>query len=313
MPSISKLEYRSIQENFSCLNDLLALIRLGSSVIQSESDMYDLTLSALSRLSSSNIVYAEPSLNIGLLMNPLVSPDKIIKSITAASSQVETLYNIKINWLLEFSRFRDIQAQISIVNSISLYKDYFIGIGLAENEYDNPSRNLEGLFQLARNLGFCGLDGKNATAHTGEETPPQYIIETLEYLKVSRIDHGIRAIEDVELMKKLGNEKFPIAMAPISNKKLMILDRFFEGRYIYPEFIDYGCSVSINSDDPGPLDKNLNDNFIDFYQNFNGENKDQVLVQLIKNGFTSSFLSQSEKSHWSLEIDRKYKDLIDNL
>ena len=97
MPSISKLEYRSIQENFSCLNDLLALIRLGSSVIQSESDMYDLTLSALSRLSSSNIVYAEPSLNIGLLMNPLVSPDKIIKSITAASSQVETLYNIKIN------------------------------------------------------------------------------------------------------------------------------------------------------------------------------------------------------------------------
>lgn len=307
IPSLSKSEYQLTQSNFSCLNDLLSLIYLNLSVVQSEQDLFDLTVSALSNFQSQNVVYIEPSINIRMFSHQFLSPSQITRVLSSAASEVQSNSNVQINWILEFSRCLPVDLQVNTLNSISAYNSNFIGVGIAENEYQGPSKGFEKLFDLARNLGFCGKEGKNVTAHTGEETPAEYIQETLQYLKPFRIDHGVRAYEDQGLMKILGEKAFPIAMAPISNKKLKVLDRFCQGVHVFSEFVKCGCTVSINSDDPGAFNQGINENFQEFYDEYQGDDKDLVMVELVKNGFKSAFMPDSEKQAWIQEIERKVK------
>ncbi|OMJ85038.1 hypothetical protein SteCoe_13760 [Stentor coeruleus] len=302
-PEISLEEYQSIQQNFNCLDDLLKLIRLNFSVINSASDYYSLAMDGLSVLKSQNVVYAEPAFNIISLTNPSISPSAILDTLTQVAIDMETLHNIKINWLLEFSRGDCLEEQFKLLSSISSYKDIFKGIGVAANEFNHPSRDLKPIYDLARNLGFCGLDGKYTTAHTGEEAPVNFVHETLDYLNVERIDHGIRTIDDPLLVKKLGERHFPIAMAPISNRKLKVLERFCPNRNVYEEFYKAGCCVSINSDDPGLLNSWINESLTEFYNDYKSEDKDTAIVEVVKNGFRSAFLSEEEKQRWIREID----------
>ena len=66
--------------------------------------------------------------------------------------------------------------------------------------------------------------GFNAVAHAGEEGPPEYIWQALDLLKVSRIDHGVRCVEDTRLVERLATEKIPLTVCPLSNVKLRVFN-----------------------------------------------------------------------------------------
>src|SRR3546814_10056689 len=73
------------------------------------------------------------------------------------------------------------------------------------------------LFERARDLDF------RVVAHAGEEGPPEYVWSALDDLQVARIDHGIRAIEDPDLMVELARRKVPLTVCPLSNLRLCVV------------------------------------------------------------------------------------------
>ena len=70
----------------------------------------------------------------------------------------------------------------------------------------------------------CRELGLHLVAHAGEEGPPAYIRSALDVLKVERIDHGVRCVEDPALVQRLARERMPLTVCPLSNVKLCVFD-----------------------------------------------------------------------------------------
>ena len=302
---LSREEYRGLQKNFSCLTDLLTMIDLGMESLVSPAVLHDLVYHSFSKYSEQSVVYVESAINIRVFQSSHFSISQAVNALSEAASRLLSVNGLKVNFLLEYNRCLDIDTQMNTLNSMYTYNTHFRGVAVASDEFKNPSRNLKPLYDQARVYGFCGPDGKYATAHSGEETPSSYVQETLDYLGVIRIDHGIRAFEDPLLINRIVNEKIGLAMAPISNRMLKVLDRFCGGKWIFGDVYKRGCRISINSDDPGCNGTTLNDNFNEFYTLYEGSDKDEAVLNVLKNGFLTSFLDESEKNEWIQKIDKQ--------
>ena len=100
-------------------------------------------------------------------------------------------------------------------------------------------------------------------AHAGEEGPPEYIWSSLDVLNVQRIDHGIRAIDDPDLMLRLIESQMPLTICPLSNVKLRVFDTMASHTIL--DMLDLGVCVTVNSDDPSYFGGYMTENFLALY------------------------------------------------
>src|SRR5690606_30372745 len=98
-----------------------------------------------------------------------------------------------------------------------------------------------------------------AVAHAGEEGPPHYIWRALDDLGVERVDHGVRCLEDPQLVERLRRERIPLTVCPLSNVALKVVDRLED--HPLPKMVDAGLFVTINSDDPAYFGGYVGDNY----------------------------------------------------
>lgn len=135
-------------------------------------------------------------------------------------------------------------------------------------------------------------------AHAGEEGPPAYIWEALDLLKIKRIDHGVRALEDEKLLERIISEKIPLTVCPLSNLKLRVFDKLSD--HNLHKLLKRGVKVTINSDDPAYFGGYANQNYLESTQALNLTNEE--LRTLAVNSFEASFLPEKEKSRWIQKI-----------
>lgn len=122
------------------------------------------------------------------------------------------------------------------------HKDKTIAVGLDSSEVGHPPSKFERVFAKALSKGFLTV------AHAGEEGDPSYIWQALDLLKVSRVDHGVRCLEDDALVTRLRDERIHLTVCPLSNIKLRVFDEMKD--HNLKELWDAGLSAGINSDDP---------------------------------------------------------------
>ena len=79
-------------------------------------------------------------------------------------------------------------------------------------------RKFQSLFEQAMKEGFLTV------AHAGEEGPPKYIWDSLNLLKIKRVDHGVQCLKDDKLVERLVKEQIPLTVCPLSNVKLCVFD-----------------------------------------------------------------------------------------
>ncbi|NLD01537.1 MAG: adenosine deaminase family protein, partial [Gammaproteobacteria bacterium] len=133
------------------------------------------------------------------------------------------------------------------------FRDLFFAVGLDSSEMGHPPSKFTNVFAKARSEGLL------AVAHAGEEGPPEYVWEALDLLKVSRIDHGVRAYEDPRLMARLIEEQIPLTVCPLSNTKLRVYQDMSEHPIL--DMLEQGVMVTVNSDDPAYFGGYLTENF----------------------------------------------------
>src|SRR3546814_13207577 len=93
------------------------------------------------------------------------------------------------------------------------YFDRIIGVGLDSSEIGHPPGKFARVFAAAGDAGLLRV------AHAGEEGPPEYVWEALDLLKVDRLDHGNRSLEDQLLTARLARRAPPRTVAPLSHQK----------------------------------------------------------------------------------------------
>src|SRR3546814_1094114 len=97
------------------------------------------------------------------------------------------------------------------------------------------------------------------TLFRSEEGPPEYVWSALDDLQVARIDHGIRAIEDPDLMVELARRKVPLTVCPLSNLRLCVVGDMTA--HPLNAMIDRGRVLTVNADDPASFGGYMNDKY----------------------------------------------------
>ena len=172
--------------------------------------------------------------------------------------------------------------------------DAIHGVGLDSSELGHPPDKFVRVFARARELGL------KLTAHAGEEGPPAYVHEALDLLRVDRIDHGNRALEDPALVHSLARDGLTLTVCPLSNLKLCVVNLLAD--HPLKRMLDLGLRATINSDDPAYFGGYLGTNWLETAQALQLSRDD--LITLAKNSFTGSFLPPATAARHLAEIDR---------
>ena len=128
-------------------------------------------------------------------------------------------------------------------------------------------------------------------AHAGEEGPAENIHNAMKLLGVSRIDHGVRCVEDPQLVAQLIADRTPLTVCPLSNTKLKVFEKMEDHNIV--ELLRQGLCVTINSDDPAYFGGYMTDNFMAVAQALPTTQEELMAFSL--NAIEASFISDVEK------------------
>jgi adenosine deaminase len=208
-------------------------------------------------------------------------------------TDARTHLGLSAKLIMCFLRHLSATAAMETLERASACKDWITAVGLDSSEFGFPPEKFARVFDLARQKGF------RTVAHAGEEGPAAYIWQALKLLKVERIDHGVRCVEDAELVEYLAREQIPLTVCPLSNVKLGVFERM--DRHNLKQMLDRGLCVTVNSDDPAYFGGYIEENFQALHAAL-GLNA-QDIHKLVRNSFTASFLDPSEKAKYLAEVD----------
>ncbi|MEM9160766.1 MAG: adenosine deaminase family protein [Verrucomicrobiota bacterium] len=149
----------------------------------------------------------------------------------------------------------------------------------------------------------CKDAGKIVKAHAGEFGGPEKIYEALDQLGVDRIQHGVRAIEDADLVDRLASERIVLDVCPLSNEKLQVFPSLEE--HSLKSLIDAGVICTINTDDPLCFANTIEDEYMALASRLDFSLSD--LAEIAKNGFRHARMSDESKSEFIQKIDTELK------
>jgi adenosine deaminase len=215
----------------------------------------------------------------------------VVTGIRRALLDGQQKLGVSTKLILCFLRHLSAEAAMETFRQARQYKDWIVAVGLDSSEVGHPPEIFRAVFDRARDEGFL------AVAHAGEDGPPEYIWQALDLLKVSRIDHGVRCIEDARLIKRLATEQVPLTVCPLSN--VVRCSRSWPN--IISGHFYLGVCVSVNSDDPAYLGGYIAANFEAAQTELNLSRDD--IHRLTRNSFQASFLSPGEKRGFIQELD----------
>ncbi len=173
------------------------------------------------------------------------------------------------------------------------FKDQIIGVGLDSAEVGNPPVKFDDVFNRARVEGF------RVVAHAGEEGPAEYVWQALDNLGAERIDHGVRAVEDDELVERLRADQIPLTVCPLSNVKLRVFDKLED--HNLKDLLDRGLQATVNSDDPSYFGGYIGDNFLAVADALNLEAAQ--IERLVRNSIDAAFVDDTRKDELHREVD----------
>jgi len=297
------LKYKSVEElhsayKFNNLQDFLDIYYAGANVLITEQDFYDLTLAYLEKMKSQNVLHTEIFFDPQTHTARGIEFSTVINGIHSALKDAEKEFGITSKLIMSFLRHLSEADAFKTFEQGLKFRNWITGIGLDSSEVGNPPSKFQRVFKKAKSEGFLVM------AHAGEEGPSEYVWEALDLLTVQRIDHGNRALDDADLVKRLADEQIALTVCPLSNLKLCVVDTLEE--HPLKTMLDQGILATVNSDDPAYFDGYVNENYFETAQALNLTKED--VYQLAKNSFIGSFLNEDEKRNMLIIVDDYYKE-----
>jgi adenosine deaminase len=285
---------------FTDLQSFLDIYYAGASVLLKEQDFFDMAWAYFLRAQADGVVHAE------LFFDPQTHTDRgvpmafVVQGLARACRQAQAELGISAALILCFLRHLPEEAAFATLEQALPYREHFIGVGLDSSERGHPPEKFARVFARCRELGL------RAVAHAGEEGPPAYIWSALEVLKVQRIDHGVRCVEDPALVQRLAAQRTPLTVCPLSNVKLCVFADM--AAHNLPALLDAGLCATINSDDPAYFGGYLLENYVQTFDALPQLGAAQAYT-LARNSLEASFAPAADRARWVAALDDTYARL----
>jgi adenosine deaminase len=292
------IPYASVEEvraaySFSRLQDFLDIYYAGADVLRTEEDFRDLGAAYFERSAADNVTHAEIFFDPQTHTDRGVPFDVVMRGLLASMDEAEARHGITSRLILCFLRHLDEEAAFATLEQAEPWLDRIEAVGLDSSEVGHPPEKFARVFARAAEKGL------KRVAHAGEEGPPDYVWQALDVLKVDRLDHGNRSLEDPALVARLVAEGITLTVCPLSNLKLCVVGEM-EAHPI-DEMLRLGLRATINSDDPAYFGGYVNDNYRAAAAG-RALTRDQIAT-LARNSFLGSFLPEEEKAAQIARLD----------
>src|SRR5581483_1520513 len=190
--------------------------------------------------------------------------------------------NVQVGWVFDIARnVRPVEHGLTVADwAVSGMNDGVVALGLGGPEVGHPPELFAAAFERARAAGLASVP------HAGETAGPESIRGSLRALQARRIGHGVRCLDDPELVALLREKQIPLEVCPTSNVCLGVAPSIPEHQL--PRLLEAGLYVTINSDDPPMFNTTLTDEFIHVAHAFGFGV--EVIEQLVINAVRATLL-----------------------
>ncbi|MER7179930.1 adenosine deaminase [Streptomyces hyaluromycini] len=270
---------------FEDLQSFLNLYYELMAVLRTEPDFEDLANAYLARAAAQGVRHAEIFFDPQAHLARGVGMGTVVEGLWRALGRSVENHGVSTRLIMCFLRDESAESAMATLEAAKPYLDRITGIGLDSAEVGHPPVKFREVYAAAAELGL------RRVAHAGEEGPPEYITEALDLLGVERVDHGLRCLEDPELVARLVRERIPLTLCPLSNVRLRAVDVLAE--HPLPAMIEAGLLCTVNSDDPAYFGGYVADNY-HAVRDALGLSREQMR-ELARNSFLASFLEDDEE------------------
>lgn len=292
-----ELPYASVDQlrtkyEFSNLQSFLDLFYENMVVLRTAEDFREITLAYLQRAHDSGVRHVELFFDPQAHIQRGLGLGDVIAGIRAGLNVGLERWGISHKLIACFWRHAPAAEAMDLMKLLVAEKHDIDGIGLDSSELGFPPELFQEVFDYAR------AHGLHVVAHAGEEGPADYIWQALDLLKVERVDHGIRCLDDPALVQRLVEEQMPLTVCPLSNIRLRAVDTMAD--HPLPQMLEKGLKVSVHSDDPAYFGGYMDANFSSLMESFNFST--EQLATLACNSFESTFLDEASKQVLLAEV-----------
>ena len=205
---------------------------------------------------SDNIKYLELRFNpVAAARQQGFSLDEVVDWVCNAVDKAQQDHNMRTNLILQIDRRGSIDMASQITDIAIAQRDHgVVGLDLAGYEVGYPSRRFADVFQRAKR------EGLGITVHAGEEGGAENVREAIELLEAQRIGHGVRAIENSDVIHLVRGHGVTLEVCPTSNLQTAVVRRFWQ--HPLSDLMALNLRVTINTDDPSISDTTLTDEYM---------------------------------------------------
>ncbi|MFE1077597.1 adenosine deaminase [Nocardiopsis alba] len=279
--------------SFTDLQSFLDLYYRLMDVLRTPADFHDLATAYLTRAAAQGVRHAEIFFDPQAHTQRGIPLETVIDGLTSALDTSLQDHGVSTHLILCFLRDQSAQDAMDTLDAARPHLHHITAVGLDSAEVGNPPEKFTEVFQTAADLGL------RRVAHAGEEGPATYIWNALNHLGAERIDHGIRCMDDPELITHLATTRTPLTVCPFSNVRLRAVPTL--DQHPLPAMMDAGLLVTVNSDDPAYFGGYVHDNYLGLQQHLGLT--DEQLRTLARNSFTASFLTPERRDALIAQVD----------
>ena len=291
LPSADPEKLRA-EYQFTSLQSFLDLYYRNVAALRAEEDFHELAAAYLARAAGAGVrraeIFFDPQQHVALGV-PLRA---VVAGLSSALAEGQAAHGISADLIMCFLRDRGPEDAMATLRAALPYRELFIGVGLDSAEVGYPPELFRDVFAVA------AAEGLHRVAHAGEEAGPDYVWQALDVLGAERIDHGIRAMEDPDLIRRLRDDQIPLTVCPMSNVALRAYGSL--GEHVLPDMLAEGLKATVNSDDRAYFGGYIDANFTAARGMGLGE---EQIVTLARNSFEACFAAQEQRGRWLAELE----------
>jgi len=223
---------------------------LTTNALQTAEDFRQVVVDYAAEAAAHGAVYVEGIFSPAERVARGVGWDEIFGGYCDGAQEAQERHGVTVRLTPDIYRGASDDAAESVVRHSSAYRERgVVGVGLGGLEAQFPPEPYAPVFELAK------AEGLGSVPHAGEVVGPESIRGALHALQADRIRHGIRAVEDPDLLAELAEHGIVLDVSPVSNVRTGAVASLVE--HPLPKLVEAGVLCSISTDDPAMFDTDL--------------------------------------------------------
>lgn len=282
------------------LTEYLACIDPALKILQTSKALELAVDGIIAAQAADNILYAELRFAPHLHLEQGLSLDAVMETVLQAMHSSARRHDVECGLILCTLRHFSEQQSLEVADLTLRYAAQgVVALDLAGDEANFPIAAHVAAFTRVREAGG------HVIAHAGEASGAGSVSETLDVLQVSRIGHGVRSVEEPDLVERLISDRLHLEVCPSCNIQTGIFPEI--GRHSLAQLSDSGVSVSLNTDGRATTEVSLSSEYQLVSDTFGWS--DHRMLELTRNALDASFASDRVRAAVKAQIDEFERQL----